>query len=278
MNFLRSLQLELQKTKRTKIVILFIVTAVFMVFMTGMNLNTTIPTYRDKVMENVYFHNVGMMAALKATYRDKVMENVYFQDSLAWNLFLPFLMIIVATMMKGVESKNNGFVKMLSLPYNPWMMNAAKLCVLIFYMAVASMVYLVIHNVGMMAALKAIKRGLSVPVVYDMKLVFMVFTLNIASVMVIWVISQLSSSPVLSAGISLFFVVPGVLVANTEAWIGYPFAYSIHGLIGELKYLHGRGGTGAESKDFLTCILASLITVILAYVVSSKLIGRNEIK
>jgi len=32
MNFLRSLQLELQKTKRTKIVILFIVTAVFMVF------------------------------------------------------------------------------------------------------------------------------------------------------------------------------------------------------------------------------------------------------
>jgi hypothetical protein len=255
MNFLRSLQLELQKTKRTKIVILFIVTAVFMVFMTGMNLNTTIPTYRDKVMENVYF-----------------------QDSLAWNLFLPFLMIIVATMMKGVESNNNGFVKMLSLPYNPWMMNAAKLCVLFSYMALASVVYLVIHNAGMMAALKAIKRELSVPVVYDMKLVFMVFTLNIAAVTVIWMISQLLSSPVLSAGLSLFFVVPGVLVANTEAWIGYPFAYSIHGLIGELKYLHGRGGTGAESKDFLTCILASLITVILAYVVSSKLIGRNEIK
>jgi len=85
MNFLRSLQLELQKTKRTKIVILFIVTAVFMVFMTGMNLNTTIPTYRDKVMENVYF-----------------------QDSLAWNLFLPFLMIIVATMMKGWKARITG--------------------------------------------------------------------------------------------------------------------------------------------------------------------------
>ena len=254
MNFLRSLQLELQKTKRTKIVILFIVTAVFMVFMTGMNLNTTIPTYRDKVMENVYF-----------------------QDSLAWNLFLPFLMIIVATMMKGVESKNNGFVKMLSLPYNPWMMNAAKLCVLIFYMALASVVYLVIHNVGMMAALKAIKRELSVPVAYDMKLVFMVFTLNIASCHGDLDDLAASFKSRLISWLSLFLWCP-VLVANTEAWIGYPFAYSIHGLIGELKYLHGGGGTGAESKDFLTCILASLITVILAYVISSKLIGRNEIK
>lgn len=255
MNFLRSLHLELQKTKRTKIVILFVVTAIFMVLMTGANLDRTIQTYQDKVMQNVYF-----------------------QDSLVWNLFLPFLMIIVATMMNAVERRNNGLVKMLSLPYSPWMMNAAKLCVMVLYMALASGVYLVVHNAGMMAALRVIGKDCHIPIVYDMKLAAMVFTLNIAAVTVIWVFSQLLSSPVLSAGVSLFFVVPGVLVANTEAWIGYPFAYSIHGLIGELEYLQGGGGTGAAAQDMLTCIVASFITVMVAYAVSSKLIGKNEIK
>lgn len=41
-----------------------------------------------------------------------------------------------------------------------------------------------------------------------------------------WAITVLFEKPLLSVGMNLFLVIPGVLVANTPLWIAYPYCYS----------------------------------------------------
>ena len=41
-----------------------------------------------------------------------------------------------------------------------------------------------------------------------------------------WAITVLFEKPLLSVGLNLLFVIPGVLVANTPLWIVYPYCYS----------------------------------------------------
>ena len=42
----------------------------------------------------------------------------------------------------------------------------------------------------------------------------------------IWAITVLFEKPLLSVGLNLLLVIPGVLVANTPLWIAYPYCYS----------------------------------------------------
>ena len=41
-----------------------------------------------------------------------------------------------------------------------------------------------------------------------------------------WAITVLFEKPLLSVGLNLLLVIPGVLVANTPLWIAYPYCYS----------------------------------------------------
>ena len=41
-----------------------------------------------------------------------------------------------------------------------------------------------------------------------------------------WAITVLFEKPLLSVGLNLLLVIPGVLVANTPLWIVYPYCYS----------------------------------------------------
>ena len=41
-----------------------------------------------------------------------------------------------------------------------------------------------------------------------------------------WAITVLFEKPLLSVGLNLLLVIPGVLIANTPLWIAYPYCYS----------------------------------------------------
>ena len=41
-----------------------------------------------------------------------------------------------------------------------------------------------------------------------------------------WAITVLFEKPLLSVGLNLLLVIPGILVANTPLWIVYPYCYS----------------------------------------------------
>ena len=41
-----------------------------------------------------------------------------------------------------------------------------------------------------------------------------------------WAITVLFEKPLLSVGLNLLLVIPGILVANTPLWIAYPYCYS----------------------------------------------------
>ena len=48
----------------------------------------------------------------------------------------------------------------------------------------------------------------------------------VAGIDAMWAITVLFEKPLLSVGLNLLLVIPGVLVANTPLWIVYPYCYS----------------------------------------------------
>lgn len=46
------------------------------------------------------------------------------------------------------------------------------------------------------------------------------------SVAIMWAITVLFEKLLLSVGLNLLLVIPGLLIANTPLWIAYPYCYS----------------------------------------------------
>ena len=91
-----------------------------------------------------------------------------------------------------------------------------------------------------------------------------------------WAITVLFEKPLLSVGLNLLLVIPGVLVANTPLWIVYPYCYSgylvscsLHDFTTEIA------GTAFEILPFLPC--ATLIFA-LVLVVAVTQFGKKEMR
>jgi hypothetical protein len=69
-----------------------------------------------------------------------------------------------------------------------------------------------------------------------------------------WAITVLFEKPLLSVGLNLLLVIPGVLVANTPLWIAYPYCYSGYLVSCSLHDFTAEGASGAFALlPFLPC-------------------------
>ena len=66
----------------------------------------------------------------------------------------------------------------------------------------------------------------SIPVLYLLTWTLKLFTTMIPAISCMWAITILFEKPLLSMGLNLLLIIPGVLVANTPLWIVYPYCYS----------------------------------------------------
>lgn len=66
----------------------------------------------------------------------------------------------------------------------------------------------------------------TLPVLYLLKWCVGLFLTMLPCVGTMWAITVLFDKPLLSVGLNLLLVIPGVLVANTPLWIAYPYCYS----------------------------------------------------
>ena len=91
-----------------------------------------------------------------------------------------------------------------------------------------------------------------------------------------WAITVLFEKPLLSVGLNLLLVIPGILVANTPLWIAYPYCYSGYLVSCSLHDFTAETSDAAFAlMPFLPCAIA-VFAVLLALSVTQ--FGKKEMR
>lgn len=254
MSFLELLKIEFIKVKRSKIVPLIFIAPLLVVASGVANLQS-------------YF-------TPEYTYAWAAM---FIQSALVYSYYLlPFSMIVVCVMIVGQETGNNGVLKMLALPISRYALSAAKFCVLLFYLFMEMIVFLSVFIIAGLIATSSSGITETLPVMYLLKWCARLFLTMLPSVAAMWAITVLFDKPLLSVGLNLFLVIPGVLAANTPIWIAYPYCYSGYLVSCSLHDFSTTGvSTGFELFPFLPC---AVVIFALFFGVAITRFGKKEMR
>ena len=254
MSFLELLKIEFMKVKRGKMIPLIFIAPVLVVASGVANLqNYFSPEYTD---------------AWAAMFIQSALVYAYY--------LLPFSMIVVCVMIVGRETGNNGILKMLALPVSRYALSAAKFCVLLFYLFMEMVVFLIVFVITGLIATSTTGITETLPVMYLLKWCTGLFFTMLPSVATMWAITVLFEKPLLSVGLNLLLVIPGVLVANTPLWIVYPYCYSGYLVSCSLHDFTAKGvSVGFNLFPFLPCAILAFALVL---TVAVKCFGKKEMR
>lgn len=254
MSFFELLKIEFMKVKRSKIVPLIFVAPLLVVASGVANLSSYFtPEYTN---------------AWPAMFIQSALVYAYY--------LLPFSMIVVCVMIAGRETQNNGILKMLALPVSRYALSLAKFCVLMFYLFMEMVVFLVMFVAAGMVATHTSGITETLPILYLLKWCVGLFLTMLPSVGAMWAITVLFDKPLLSVGLNLLLVIPGVLVANTPLWIAYPYCYSGYMVSCSLHDFTTEGvSTAFELFPFLPC--AALVFMLVLFVAVRRF-GKKEMR
>lgn len=254
MNFFEVLRIEFMKVKRGKIVPLIFIAPLLVVASGVANLqNYFTPDYTN---------------AWAAMFIQSALVYAYY--------LLPFSMIVVGVMIAGRETGNNGILKMLALPVSRYVLSAAKFCVLLFYLFMEIIIFLISFVIAGFIATRSTGITEALPIMYLLKWCTGLFLTMLPSVATMWAITVLFDNPLLSVGLNLFLVIPGVLIANTPLWVAYPYCYSGYLVSCSLHDFTTAGvSTGIDLFPFLLC--AILIFGFMFFIAITRF-GKKEMR
>lgn len=254
MSFLELLKIEFMKVKRSKIIPLIFIAPLLVVASGIANLSSYFtPEYTN---------------AWPAMFIQSALVYAYY--------LLPFSMIVVCVMIAGRETGNNGILKMLALPVSRYTLSFAKFCVLMFYLLMEMVVFLTMFVVAGMIATSTTGITETLPILYLLKWCVGLFLTMLPCVATMWAITVLFEKPLLSVGLNLLLVIPGVLVANTPLWIAYPYCYSGYLVSCSLHDFTTEGiSTTFELFPFLPC---AVLVFVLVLAVAITRFGKKEMR
>ncbi|MEG0093954.1 MAG: ABC transporter permease [Erysipelotrichaceae bacterium] len=254
MNFIELVKIEFTKVKRSMIIPLIFIAPLLVVISGVANLSRYLtPEYTNA------------WAAM------------FIQSALVYSYYLlPFSMIVVCVMIAGRETGNNGILKMLALPVNRTMLSLAKFCVLVFYLFMEIIVFLAVFVVAGVLATTSAGITEVLPIMYLIKWCVGLFLTMLPCIATMWAITVIFEKALLSVGLNLFLVIPGVLVANTPFWIAYPYCYSGYLVSCSLNAFTTSDPTGVfQLFPFLPC---AILLFLFMLTLSMKKFGRKEMR
>ena len=254
MSFLELLKIEFMKVKRSKMIPLIFIAPLLVVTSGVANLqNYFSPEYTN---------------AWAAMFIQSALVYAYY--------LLPFSIIVVCVMIVGRETGNNGILKMLALPISRYALSVAKFCVLLFYLFMEMIVFLAVFVITGLIATSNTGITEALPVMYLLKWCAGLFFTMLPSVATMWAITILFEKPLLSVGLNVLLVIPGVLVANTPLWVVYPYCYSGYLVSCSLHDFTTKGvNTGFHLLPFLPC---AILVFVLVLIVAVKCFGKKEMR
>lgn len=253
MSFFELLKIEFIKVKRSKIVPLIFIAPLLVVGSGIANLSM----YFSPEYTNAWPAMFIQSALLYAYY------------------LLPFSMIVVCVMIAGRETQNNGILKMLALPVSRHAVSLAKFCVLAFYLLMEMVVFLAVFIAAGWIAAYTSGITETMPLLYLLKWCGGLFLTMLPSLAVMWALTVLFEKPLISVGLNLLLVIPGLLAGATPVWFLYPYCYS--GYLVSCS-LHEFTASGTDSVfqlfPFVPC---AILVFALALWLAAKRFGKKEI-
>ena len=197
MHFLKLLKIERIKCKRSKIIPFIFIAPILVVSSGVANLSTYFtPKYTQ---------------AWPAMFIQSALLYAYY--------LLPFSMIVVCVMIAGQENSHNGLL-------NRHTLSLAKFCILVFYLLMEILVFLAFFVIAGYIAVVTSGITETLPLSYLLKWCAGLFLTMLPSLSVMWMLTVLFEKPLLSVGLNLLLVIPGLLAGATPAWFLYPYCYS----------------------------------------------------
>ena len=196
---------------------------------------------------------------------------MFIQSALLFGYYLlPFSMVIVCVMISNRETKNNGILKMLALPISKGKLALAKFFVLLSFLMIELLIFFSSFIIAGIIATKIMNVAENIPVFYLLTWTLKLFATMIPAIACMWAITVLFEKPLLSMGLNLLLIIPGVLIANTPLWLVYPYCYSGY-VVSDALHTVTTTGTGSTISlfPFIPCAviisaLAPFITLLIS--------------
>ncbi|WP_425516090.1 ABC transporter permease [Anaerolentibacter hominis] len=202
---------------------------------------------------------------------------MFIQSALLFAYYLlPFSMIVVCVMIAGRETQNNGIMKMLALPVSRQALALAKFCVLICYLFIELAVFFIVFAIAGQAAVFTSGITEALPLFYLLKWCAGLFLTMLPCTAVMWGLTVLFEKPLISVGLNLLLVIPGLLAGATPYWFLYPYCYSGY-LVSCSLHEFTSGGTDSIFRFFPFLPCAILIFGI-ALILSAVGFGKKEMR
>ncbi len=189
---------------------------------------------------------------------------------------LPLSMIVVCVMIAGRETGNNGILKMLALPVSRYALSMAKFCVLVFYLFMEMAVFFAVFVIAGTVATGAMGVTETLPVLYLMKWCAGLFLTMLPCLGAMWAVTVLFEKPLLSVGLNLLLVIPGVLVSNTPVWIAWPYCYS--GYLVSCSLHDFTAGDNIRTFSLFPFLPAAILVLALVLTIAVIQFGKKEMR
>ena len=254
MSFLELLRIEFKKVKRSKMIPLIFVAPLLVVSSGIANLSR----YFTPEYTNAW-------------------PAMFIQSALVYSYYLlPLSMIVVCVMIAGRETGNNGILKMLALPVSRYALSMAKFCVLVFYLFMEMAVFFAVFVIAGTVATKTMGVTETLPVLYLMKWCAGLFLTMLPCLGAMWAVTVLFEKPLLSVGLNLLLVIPGVLVSNTPVWIAWPYCYS--GYLVSCSLHDFTAGDNIRTFSLFPFLPAAILVFALALTIAVIQFGKKEMR
>ncbi|WP_338754471.1 ABC transporter permease [Bacillus sp. FJAT-52991] len=254
MSFLEMVFIEFKKVKRSKILPLILIPPLLVVI-----------------------SGISSLSQYLSDESEGVWSAMFVQCGLLFSYYLlPFSMVVVCVMISQREIQNNGILKMLALPIQHKKLALSKLVVVLCYLALEVVLFFSIFVISGIMATQMLDINEAFPIGYILKWSVYLFATAIPFTTVIWMITVLFRKPLFSIGLNMLFIIPGVLVANTSAWLIYPYCYGGYLISTELERVSL--GAAEETFEFFPFIPCAIAIFLVALIITVQRFGKKEMK
>lgn len=256
MNFLSLLGIELQKLRRSKILLILLAPVVLMWVPSIINSDMNFDTRQIPITPENNFFIQGFMG-------------------MVW-FMIPATLIVCTVLLNQTERTNKGMVKMLSLPVNTAVLCLAKFVVILLLGIIQMIMAVGAYYICAFAATQMNDYNFVLEPLFVLKNVAVYYAAAIPMAAVFWLIACAITAPVFSVGIGLASIVPSVLLINTKLWFAYPMSYPFYVLM--LTYGRVASGVYDTNADLLPWLPVAAVITVAALALSCVCFGRAERK
>lgn len=256
MNFFTLIQIEFQKIKRSKILLLLVIPVFMMWIPSILNADMNFDTQGIPITPEHNFFIQGFMG-------------------MVW-FMIPATLIICTVLLRQNEHSNHGILKMLALPISGPALCLAKFIVLILLSFVQMFLLIIAYYISAAAASAILDYTLLLPPLPVFHAVFGFYLAVIPMAAIFWMLAVLVASPIFQIGIGLASIVPSVLLINTKIWFAYPMCYPFYLLM--IEYGRAAEGVYQTSIDWMPWIPIAIAMTFIALFIACLRFGYAERK